>query len=113
MIPPFVIMKKEEMTTSGMMELVTSIFTLACSDYTVALYNTYYDIQDYRDKRELCENEDFILNSELLTLIFSEDERYNILVKLRKKVIIDHSIFRYGKKGDWKVIPPGKRATYA
>ena len=113
MLPPFVIMNKEEMTTSGMMELITAMFTIACSDYTVAYYNTHFDFREYRDQRELYENEDFILNSYLLSLIFSDDERYNILVKLREKVITDHAIFRYGKNGDWKVIPFGKRARYA
>ena len=100
------------MTTSGMMELIIAMFTLSCSDYTVAYYNTHFDFQEYRDQRELYENEDFILHSNLLSLIFSDDERYNILVKLREKVITDHAIFRYGKNGDWKVIPSGKRARY-
>ena len=112
MIPPFVIMGNKDMTTSGMMELITAMFSLSCSDYTVAYYNTHFDFQEYRDQRELHENEDFILNSDLLSLIFSDDERYNIMVKLREKVITDHAIFRYGKNGDWKVIPSGKRATY-
>lgn len=106
-------MKKEEMTTSGMMELVTAIFTLACSDYTVAYYNTHFDIQDYRDYCELSDSEEFILNSNLLSFIFSQQERYNILIKLREKVITDHAVFRYSKNGDWKVMPDGKRATYA
>lgn len=112
MIPPFVIMMKEEMTTSGMMELVTAIFKMACSDYTVAYYNTHFDIQEYRDYCELSDSEEFILNSDLLSFIFSDDERYNIIVKLRKKVINDHSVYRSGSKGNWKVIPEGMRAHY-
>lgn len=107
------IMENKDMTTSGMMELVTAIFTLACSDYTVAYYNTHFDFQEYRDYCELHENEEFILNSNLLSLFFSDEERYNILVKLRKKVITDHAVFRYSRNGDWKVMPEGKRATYA
>ena len=103
---------EKEITESGMMNLLSAIFQVACSDYTVAYYNTHFDFQEYRDQRELYENEDFILNSELLSLIFSDEERYNILVKLREKVITDHAIFRYGKNGDWKVMPTGKRARY-
>lgn len=101
------------MTTSGMMELVTAIFTLACSDYTVAYYNTHFDSQEYRDYCELHDSEEFLLNGGLLSFIFSDEERYNILVKLRKKVITDHAVFRYSKNGEWKVIPDGKRASYA
>ena len=112
MTPPFVIMENKDMTTSGMLELITAMFSISCSDYTVAYYNTHFDFQEYRDQRELYENEDFILNSDLLSLIFSDEERYNILVKLREKVITDHAIFRYGKNGDWKVMPSGKRARY-
>ena len=100
------------MTTSGMMELVTAIFTLACSDYTVAYYNTHFDIQEYRDYCELSDSEEFILNSNLLSIIFSDEERYNILVKLRKKVITDHAVYRSGSKRNWKVIPEGMRAHY-
>ena len=103
---------EKEITESGMLNLISAIFQVACSDYTVAYYNTHFDFQEYRDQRELYENEDFILNSELLSLIFSDDERYNILIKLRQKVITDHAIFRYGKNGDWKVMPSGKRARY-
>ena len=104
---------EKEITESGMMNLLSAIFQVACSDYTVAYYNTHFDFQEYRDQRELYENEDFILHSDLLSLIFSDEERYNILVKLREKVITDHAIFRYGKNYDWKVIPSGKRARYA
>ena len=103
---------EKEITENGMMNLLSAIFQVACSDYTVAYYNPHFDFQEYRDQRELYENEDFILNSELLSLIFSDDERYNILIKLRQKVITDHAIFRYGKNGDWKVMPSGKRARY-
>ena len=112
MTPPFVIMGNKDITTSGMLELITAMFSLACSDYSVAYYNTHFDFQEYRDQRELYENEDFILHSDLLSLIFSDEERYNILVKLREKVVTDHAIFRYGKNGDWKVMPSGKRARY-
>lgn len=107
------IMENKDITTTCMMELVTAVFTLACSDYTVAYYNTHFDIQEYRDYCELSDSEEFILNSKLLSLIFSDEERYNILVKLRKKVITDHAVFRYSKNGGWKVMPEGKRATYA
>ena len=100
------------MTTSGMMELVTAIFKLACSDYTVAYYNTQFDFQEYRDMCELHESEEYILNDELLSLFFSDVERYNILVKLRQKVINDHAVYRTGSKGNWKVIPAGVRAHY-
>lgn len=105
-------MKYNDMTTTGMMELVTAIFKLACSDYTVAYYNTQFDFQEYRDLCELYENEKFILNSNLLSFIFSDEERYNIIVKLREKVINDHSVYRSGSKGNWKVIPEGMRAQY-
>ena len=100
------------MTTSGMLEMSTAMFTLACSDYSVAYYNTHFDFQEYRDQRELYENEDFILHSDLLSLIFSDEERYNILVKLKEEVSTDHAIFRYGKNGDWKVIQSVKRSRY-
>ena len=113
MTPPFVIMGNKDITTSGMMELITAMFSLSCSDYTVAYYNTHFDFQEYRDQRELHENENFILNSELLSLIFSDEERYNILIKLREKVINEHAIYRYGSNGNWKVIPEGMRARYA
>ena len=103
---------EKDITENGMLELISAIFQVACSDYTVAYYNTHFDFQEYRYQRALYENEDFILNSNLLSLIFSDDERYNILVKLREKVITDHAIFRYGKNRDWKVMPTGKRARY-
>lgn len=106
-------MQNYDITTRGMLELVTAIFTLACSDYTVAYYNTHFDIQEYRDYCELSDSKEFILNSNLLSFIFSDEERYNILVKLRKKVITDHAVFRYSKNGEWKVMPDGKRASYA
>ena len=80
--------------------------------YTVAYYNTQFDFQQYRDLCELCENEEFILKSNLLSFIFSDEERYNILIKLREKVINDHSVYRSGSKGNWKVIPEGMRAHY-
>ena len=89
------------------------IFQMACSDYTVAYYNTHFDFQEYVDQRALYENENFILNSELMSLLFSSDERYNILIKLRQKVINDHAIYRYGTNGTWKVMPEGMRASYA
>ena len=101
------------MTTSGMMELILAIFQMACSDYTVAYYNTHFDFQKYVDQRALYENEKFILNSELMSLFFSKDERYNILIKLRQKVINDHAIYKYGSNGNWKVMPEGIRARYA
>ena len=106
-------MENKDITTSGVLELITAMFTLACSDYTVAYYNTHFDFQEYRDQRELYENEDFILHSELLSLIFSDEERYNILIKLREKVINEHATYRYGSNGNWKVIPEGMRARYA
>ena len=105
-------MENKDITTSGILELITAMFTLACSDYTVAYYNTHFDFQEYRDQRELYENEDFILHSELLSLICSDEERYNIIVKLREKVINEHAIYRYGSNGNWKVIPEGMRARY-
>ena len=113
MTPPFVIMGNKDMTTSGMMELITAMFSLSCSDYTVAYYNKQFDFQEYRDYCELYENEEFILNSNLLSFIFSDEERYNILVKLREKVINDHSVYRSRSKGNWKVMPEGMRASYA
>ena len=106
-------MENKDITTSGVLELITAMFTLACSDYTVAYYNTHFDFQEYRDQRELYENEDFILHSELLSLIFSDEERYNILIKLREQVINEHVAYRYGSNGNWKVIPEGMRARYA
>ena len=104
---------EKEITESGMLNLISAIFQVACSDYTVAYYNTHFDFQEYRDQRALYENEDFILNSELMSLLFSDDERYNILVKLRQRVINDHSIYRYCGNGYWKVMPEGMRARYA
>ena len=104
---------EKEITESGMLNLISAIFQVACSDYTVAYYNTHFDFQEYRDQRALYENEDFILNSELLSLLFSSDERYNILVKLRQRVITDHAIHRYCSNGYWKVMPEGMRARYA
>lgn len=104
---------EKEITEHGMMELISAIFQVACSDYTVAYYNTHFDFQEYVDQRALYENEDFILNSELMSLLFSDDERYNILIKLRQKVINDHAIYRYGSNGNWKVMPEGMRARYA
>lgn len=101
------------MTTSGMMELISAIFQVACSDYTVAYYNTHFDFQEYRDQRALYENENYILNSELMSLLFSAEERYNILIKLRQRVINDHAIYRYGSNANWKVMPEGMRARYA
>ena len=106
-------MENKDMTTSGMMELILAIFQMACSDYTVAYYNTHFDFQNYVDQRSLYENEHFILNSELMSLFFSKDERYNILIKLRQKVINDHAIYKYGSNGNWKVMPDGMRARYA
>ena len=104
---------EKEITESGMMSLISAIFQVACSDYTVAYYNTHFDFQEYVDQRALYENENFILNSELMSLLFSSDERYNILIKLRQKVINDHAIYRYGSNGTWKVMPEGMRASYA
>lgn len=111
-IRPLLIMEKD-ITENGMMELISAIFQVACSDYTVAYYNTHFDFQEYVDQRALYENENFILNSELMSLLFSSDERYNILIKLRQKVINDHAIYRYGSNGNWKVMPEGMRARYA
>lgn len=104
---------EKDITESGMMELISAIFQVACSDYTVAYYNTHFDFQEYIDQKNLYENENFILNSELMSLIFSDDERYNILIKLRQKVINDHAIYRYGSNGGWKVMPECMRARYA
>ena len=104
---------EKEITESGIMNLISAIFQVACSDYTVAYYNTHFDFQEYRDQRALYENENFILNSELISFIFSDDERYNILIKLRQRVINDHAIYRYGSNGHWKVMPEGMRARYA
>ena len=106
-------MENKDMTTSGMLNLISAIFQVACSDYTVAYYNTHFDFQEYRDQRALYENENFILNSELMSLIFSDDERYNILIKLRQNVINDHAIYKYGSNGNCKVMPEGMRARYA
>lgn len=100
------------MPMNRIMELITAIFKLSCSDYTVAYYNTHFNIQEYRDYCELYENEEFILNSNLLSFIFSDEERYNIIVKLREKVINDHAVYRSGSKRNWKVIPEGMRAHY-
>ena len=113
MFHPLLIMENKDMTISGMMELISAIFQMACSDYTVAYYNMHFDFKQYVDQRPLYENEDFILNSELMSLFFSKDERYNILLKLRQKVINDHAIYKYGSNGNWKVMPEGMRARYA
>ena len=54
---------EKDSTESGMMGLISAIFQVACSDYTVAYYNTHFDFQEYVDQRALYENENFILNS--------------------------------------------------
>ena len=46
----------KEITESGMMSLISAIFQVACSDYTVAYYNTHFDFQEYVDQRALYEN---------------------------------------------------------
>lgn len=104
---------EKDITENGMMNLLSAIFQVACSDYTVAYYNTHFDFQEYIDQKALYENEDFILNSELMSLLFSREERYNIIIKLRQRVIKDHAIYRYGSNANWKVIPEGMRARYA
>lgn len=104
---------KHEICDDGAVNLVQAIFEIACSDYTIAYYNTHFCEQYYEDKKALHVNEDFLKNSKLMRILYGDEERENILVMLRKKVIDEHKVFKYGKNSKWITMKGGKRATYA
>ena len=65
-------------------ELANAITSLCISDYTKEMCK-YYHSDKYKEK-EIYECERYLLESVIMKLMYSEDERINILEKLKEDV---------------------------
>ena len=64
-------------------ELANAITTICISDYTKEMCK-YYHTDKYSEK-EIYECERYLLESVIMKLMYSEDERINILEKLKER----------------------------